>query len=185
MRSMALMALLVALGPAANVAAESVCSGHILTPGQIAACLGGGAVGNRPGGDSSRSWGAARGVQVDRGERNNEVRRVELEVNFSFARDDLSNDAQISLRNIAEFLMSAPNEVVRLQIIGHTDGLGSDAVNQNLSERRAERVRAYLISVGIAEDRLRATGRGRRELKRPDQPTAAENRRVEFQVLPE
>jgi OOP family OmpA-OmpF porin len=49
--------------------------------------------------------------------------------------------------------------------IGHTDPLGSKAYNQKLSERRADSVKQYLVSKGIAVDRISASGRGPNELK--------------------
>jgi OOP family OmpA-OmpF porin len=49
--------------------------------------------------------------------------------------------------------------------IGHTDPLGSKPYNQKLSERRADSVKQYLLSKGIAADRISASGRGQTELK--------------------
>jgi outer membrane protein OmpA-like peptidoglycan-associated protein len=66
--------------------------------------------------------------------------------------------------------------------VGHTDSTGSDAYNQNLSERRADAVASYLRSQGVAGNRLYATGRGESE---PRASNATEegrklNRRVEL-----
>ncbi len=74
---------------------------------------------------------------------------------------------------------------MRLRIEGHTDNTGVASKNQTLSQARAESVRDYLISKGIAADRLEAVGFGQ---DRPvaDNATAkgrAENRRTEFTVL--
>ncbi|MBL8530032.1 MAG: OmpA family protein, partial [Burkholderiales bacterium] len=49
--------------------------------------------------------------------------------------------------------------------IGHTDPIGSKAYNQKLSERRADTVKQYLTSKGIASDRISASGKGMSELK--------------------
>lgn len=69
--------------------------------------------------------------------------------------------------------------------VGHTDSIGSDAYNLKLSMRRAEAVKAYLVSRGIAPDRVPIDGKGER------QPVAdnrtrdgrAKNRRVEIEVI--
>ena len=69
--------------------------------------------------------------------------------------------------------------------VGHTDSVGSDAYNQKLSVRRAEAVKAYLISKGIEKNRVYTEGKGE---KQPvaDNRTAegrAKNRRVEVEVV--
>ncbi len=69
--------------------------------------------------------------------------------------------------------------------IGHTDSVGSDAYNQKLSVRRAESVKAYLVSKGIEKNRVFTEGKGK---KQPiaDNKTAqgrSQNRRVEIEVV--
>jgi OOP family OmpA-OmpF porin len=69
---------------------------------------------------------------------------------------------------------------------GYTDSRGSDALNQDLSQRRAEAVRAYLVRRGVPSDRITAQGMG---ASNPiaDNDTAegrADNRRVELVVQP-
>jgi len=73
----------------------------------------------------------------------------------------------------------------RFSIDGHTDSVGSDALNQKLSEERAYSVMNYLIENGIASNRLEATGYGE---TRPlaDNGTASgrkTNRRVEINLI--
>jgi OOP family OmpA-OmpF porin len=70
----------------------------------------------------------------------------------------------------------------KVEVAGHTDSVSSDAYNLNLSQRRAETVRAYLIDKGIAADRLSAKGYGE---SRPVADNGTEegrfkNRRVEL-----
>lgn len=73
---------------------------------------------------------------------------------------------------------------LKVEIAGHTDNTGKPELNQTLSVKRAESVKAYLVKKGVAEDRLTTAGFG------PDQPVAdngtaagrAQNRRVEFKV---
>jgi OOP family OmpA-OmpF porin len=69
--------------------------------------------------------------------------------------------------------------------VGHTDSVGSDAYNQKLSVRRAEAIKAYLVSKGIEKNRIYTEGKGE---KQPvaDNKTAegrAKNRRVEIEVV--
>ena len=69
--------------------------------------------------------------------------------------------------------------------VGHTDSVGSDAYNQRLSVRRAEAVKAYLVTKGIERNRVYTEGKGE---KQPvaDNRTAegrAKNRRVEIEVV--
>ncbi len=80
-----------------------------------------------------------------------------------------------------------------ISVVGHTDRIGTDRYNQLLSERRAETVRAYLVTKGVAAEGLRAEGRGRAEpvTKTGDCPGARSkavisclqpDRRVEIEV---
>ena len=69
--------------------------------------------------------------------------------------------------------------------VGHTDSVGNDAYNQKLSVRRAEAVKAFLVSKGIEKNRVYTEGKGE---KQPvaDNKTAegrAKNRRVEIEVV--
>jgi outer membrane protein OmpA-like peptidoglycan-associated protein len=82
------------------------------------------------------------------------------------------------------FAEIAKRPVPDVLVIGHTDKVGSDAVNDPLSRQRAEVVRTALLARGIAADKVVTIGRGKRE---PMVPTAdgvaeARNRRVEIQV---
>ena len=61
---------------------------------------------------------------------------------------------------------------------GHTDAKGKADYNQDLSARRALAVQTYLIGQSVAPDRLQAEGKGASELANPNDPLAAENRRV-------
>ncbi len=78
-----------------------------------------------------------------------------------------------------------PRTSVRLEIQGHTDNTGNSAYNLKLSEKRAAAVKAYLVSKGIAADRLEAKGYGD-TMPAADNSTPAgreANRRIEFKVL--
>ena len=86
------------------------------------------------------------------------------------------------LNQIADVFIDNPT--YRVEVQGHTDNVGKAEYNQDLSERRAQAVRSYLISAGVPESQLTARGYG---LTMPiaDNATAAgraQNRRVEFVI---
>ena len=69
--------------------------------------------------------------------------------------------------------------------VGHTDSVGTDAYNQKLSVKRAESVKAYLVSKGIEANRVYTEGKGEKQ-PAADNKTAegrAKNRRVEIEVV--
>ncbi len=105
-------------------------------------------------------------------------------VNFAFDRADLLPAAkEIIDREVLPVLKE--DRALTVLVEGHTDSVGSETYNQRLSERRAEAVKAYLVSKGIAASRIQTKGYGE---SRPvaDNTTAvgrAKNRRVEIKVL--
>ena len=100
---------------------------------------------------------------------------------FRSNKSELMPSAQKRLDQVAEALVSKNREVV---VEGHTDSQGTQAKNVDLSQRRAESVRAYLISRGLEAQKIQAHGMG------PDRPIAentnaegrANNRRVEIVI---
>jgi outer membrane protein OmpA-like peptidoglycan-associated protein len=104
---------------------------------------------------------------------------------FASAKSDLLANAQIKLNDVAKALGEQDPDA-KILVEGYTDSQGSASFNQDLSQRRAEAVRAYLVSHGIAGDRVTAQGLG---LTAPiaDNSSAegrANNRRVEIVVQP-
>jgi OOP family OmpA-OmpF porin len=69
--------------------------------------------------------------------------------------------------------------------VGHTDSVGSDAYNQRLSVRRAEAVKAYLVSKGIEKNRVYTEGKGEKQPVADNKTSEgrAKNRRVEIEVV--
>lgn len=104
---------------------------------------------------------------------------------FETAKSELMPSAQVKLNDVATALMQE-DPLSAIVIEGHTDSQGGADYNRTLSERRAEVVRDYLVSRGVAADRITARGLG---LTRPiaDNKSAegrANNRRVEIVVEP-
>lgn len=102
-------------------------------------------------------------------------------VQFDVGSSELSDTAKRALDPFASVLKArAKARGAQILIEGHTDVTGTDALNQRLSEDRAASVRDYLISRGAPENMLVTLGKGSQELRKPDDPTSAENRRVEI-----
>ena len=82
--------------------------------------------------------------------------------------------------------MKAHPEIRLVEVQGHADDPGSDAVNERLALRRAETVRTALVKLGVAPARLVAKGYGRRQPLHRGRTAdeRARNRRVAFQVVP-
>ena len=102
---------------------------------------------------------------------------------FETASDELIGLSTEELDRLAALLRDQPE--VSVEIAGHTDDVGSEAANQDLSERRARRVKAYLESQGIAAERITAVGYGE---TRPVAPNTTEegrasNRRTTFRLV--
>lgn len=111
-------------------------------------------------------------------------RTVAISVLFEFGSDRLTADAQQQLDVIAEVLKYSANLSDRFRIEGHTDAIGSDAYNNDLSARRARSVIGYLVGRhGVSAERLEGRGFGRSQLLFPDQPTDPRNRRVQVSNL--
>jgi outer membrane protein OmpA-like peptidoglycan-associated protein/osmotically-inducible protein OsmY len=103
-------------------------------------------------------------------------------IRFERAKADLASESFETLNRLAEVAKRCPK--AKIEIGGHTDARGSDALNRRLSEDRAQAVAAYLAGQGVEQVRLTAIGYG------PTRPVAsndtdegrAQNRRIEFVV---
>lgn len=99
-------------------------------------------------------------------------------VQFDSGSDHLAADAMATLTRLARALVEL--EVDSMRIEGHADETGSDAYNQQLSERRAAAVAVLLRQAGMSADGLRALGLGKRKPIADNRSEAgrAQNRRV-------
>lgn len=95
---------------------------------------------------------------------------------------DLVDESSALLPDLFAEVKTRPG--VDIQIVGHTDTVGQEADNDQLSIKRASEVRVMLAQMGLDGEVIRATGRGERELRdqTPDETTSALNRRVEVYV---
>lgn len=102
---------------------------------------------------------------------------------FDFDKATLRRESQPELNRLVKMLRENPR--LRLRIGGHTDNKGSDEYNQKLSENRAQAVVAYLVSKGIAADRLEAKGYGESVPVATNETSEGRqrNRRTEFEIL--
>jgi outer membrane protein OmpA-like peptidoglycan-associated protein len=106
---------------------------------------------------------------------------VDVEIYFDYNSAALSPKAEPQLNNLGKALTSQDLAGSVVMLGGHTDAKGGDGYNQSLSERRAETVKKFLVdNYHVSTDTLISTGYGKRELKNPTDPFAAENRRVQI-----
>jgi outer membrane protein OmpA-like peptidoglycan-associated protein len=104
------------------------------------------------------------------------------DVLFDFGKYDLRPEAREKLAKLSGIILA--HSGLELAIEGHTDNVGSDDLNQKLSEKRADTVRAYLIQQGLAEASVASRGFGETSPV-ADNSTAEgrqRNRRVEIVV---
>ena len=102
---------------------------------------------------------------------------------FETGRATLSRESYPALNGLAAKMMANPQ--MKIEVGGYTDNVGNDADNMELSQNRADAVVVYLVSAGISEDRLIATGYGK---VNPVADNAtfegrARNRRIEVKIL--
>jgi outer membrane protein OmpA-like peptidoglycan-associated protein len=117
------------------------------------------------------------------------IRRLVLQekkgqVFFDFDKAALKPAAQQELASVVQELQENPT--LRAELVGHADATGSEAYNLGLSKRRAEAVRNFLVSKGIAVARLQLAWRGEQEPLAPNttEDGRAQNRRVEITIRP-
>jgi OmpA-OmpF porin, OOP family len=102
---------------------------------------------------------------------------------FDFDKSVLKAEGKAKLNDLVGKVKGINLEVIIA--VGHTDSVGTDAYNQKLSVRRAEAVKAYLVSKGIEKNRVYTEGKGEKQpvADNKTKEGRAKNRRVEIEVV--
>ncbi|WP_017159390.1 OmpA family protein [Xanthomonas phaseoli] len=105
-------------------------------------------------------------------------------ITFDFGKSALKPQFYTALNGVASTLREYNQTMV--EVVGHTDSVGSDAVNQRLSEERASAVAQYLTAQGVQRERMETMGAGKRYPIADNTTDAgrAKNRRVEIRLIP-
>ncbi|NOZ63314.1 MAG: tetratricopeptide repeat protein [Calditrichaeota bacterium] len=102
---------------------------------------------------------------------------------FAFNSSELNDAYRAKMDTIVQILLDSPK--IRLEVQGHTDSIGTEEVNQKLSQKRAETIRKYMLQSGIDSSRVMAKGFGERFPIASNNAEAgrALNRRTEFVIV--
>jgi len=105
---------------------------------------------------------------------------IDLEINFDYNSADISAKSMPSVQALGKALTNPDLKGSTFVVAGYTDAAGGESYNQDLSERRADAIKRYLVDkYGIAGSDLVTVGYGKTKLKDPNQPMAEANRRVQ------
>lgn len=157
--------------------------------GALIGAAAGGAIGGGVGNYMDRQETALRqrlqgsGVQVRR-EGDNLYLVMPGNITFASGRSEIRSDFYEVLNSVSLVLKEFNKTAIKVS--GHTDSTGGDALNQTLSEQRANSVRSYLITQNVASGRIQAYGYGPRyPVATNSTPEGREaNRRVELELVP-
>jgi outer membrane protein OmpA-like peptidoglycan-associated protein len=106
--------------------------------------------------------------------------KIDLEINFDYNSADISAKSMPSVQALGRALTNPDLKGSTFVVAGHTDAAGGEAYNQDLSERRADSIKKYLVDkYGIVGTDLVTVGYGKSKLKDPANPLAEVNRRVQ------
>jgi outer membrane protein OmpA-like peptidoglycan-associated protein len=105
---------------------------------------------------------------------------IDLEINFDYNSADISKKSLPSVQALGKALTNPDLKGSTFVVAGHTDAVGSETYNQDLSERRADSIKRYLVDkYSIPGPDLVTVGYGKTKLKDPNNPTSEVNRRVQ------
>jgi outer membrane protein OmpA-like peptidoglycan-associated protein len=103
---------------------------------------------------------------------------------FATGRSELKSGAAANLDRVTAFMNEYPKRTAAIE--GFTDSMGSEEMNQSLSQRRADAVKSYLVGQGVGSARLSSSGRGENAPVADNESAAGrqQNRRVEVVISP-
>ena len=106
--------------------------------------------------------------------------KIDLEIQFDYNSAEIAKTSVTAVQELGKALSDANLKGSTFVVAGHTDAIGGESYNQDLSERRADTIKRYLTEkYGINGTDLVTVGYGKSQLKDPKAPTAPINRRVQ------
>ena len=106
--------------------------------------------------------------------------KIDLEIHFDYNSADISKDSTPAVQELGKALSNASLKGSTFVVAGHTDAMGGEAYNQDLSERRADTIKKYLTEkYGITGSNLVTVGYGKTRPKDANAPMDPTNRRVQ------
>jgi outer membrane protein OmpA-like peptidoglycan-associated protein len=106
--------------------------------------------------------------------------KIDLEIHFDYNSADISRDSTQAVQELGKALSDASLRGSTFVVAGHTDAIGGEAYNQDLSERRADTIKRYLVQhYGLNGSNLVTVGYGKDRPKDPNAPMDPANRRVQ------
>lgn len=150
--------------------------------GGVVGGVAGGVIGNKMDKQAKEIKETLPGAEVERVGEGIKVTLNENTVNFDFNSANLTTLAKTNLDKLVTVLKNNPD--TNINIYGHTDSIGSDAVNLRISAQRAAAVKNYFVANGISASRIFTEGLGKSSPIASNDTDAgrAKNRRVEFAI---
>jgi outer membrane protein OmpA-like peptidoglycan-associated protein len=106
--------------------------------------------------------------------------KIDLEIQFDYNSAEISRSSTQAVQELGKALSDASLRGSTFVVAGHTDAMGGEAYNQDLSERRADTIKRYLVEhYGLNGSNLVTVGYGKTRPKDPSAPMDAINRRVQ------
>lgn len=106
--------------------------------------------------------------------------KIDLEIRFDYNSADIAKTSVQAVQELGKALSDSSLKGTTFVVAGHTDAVGGDSYNKDLSERRAETIKKYLTEkYGIAGSDLVTVGYGKSKPKDPNAPMDPANRRVQ------
>ncbi|MDH2383903.1 OmpA family protein [Bradyrhizobium sp. CER78] len=106
--------------------------------------------------------------------------KIDLEIHFDYNSAEIAKGSAQAVQELGKALSDASMKGSTFVLAGHTDAIGSEAYNQDLSERRADTIKTYLVEhYGLNGSDLVTVGYGKTRPKDPNAPMDPTNRRVQ------